>query len=273
MRFGPNGGMSLLLCITLEREQPHDEIQEDIAQRSKDRPAWIVLEQVACVSIDYWGKVPPAPTSISVTHPPPSFYPRFLTSPHVLANSLFKGQPHHSQNKTISNFTTTAAQHGWWLATSRQEEYQEKRGVHLKFQCAMCTIYAQSSSLSVTFSACRTISNNHWSNGTCTEHWAGQSQSWPMSNWDGRGARCPLEESSSSSSRSAAPARGGPESPSSTKFSHHSTHLQTLPPSQQLWVLLTAQWCNSTIESKQTVQLLFQCESPKKVSRKPFTIP
>ena len=161
--------------------------QVDIAQRSKERPAWIVLQQVACLN---WllGESPshPAhiPSFISVTHPLSTLYPRcshdFLA---IVFESMMPPLSHKIKFTTKWFKLLPAANSiGKWQHLELQEEEEVGKEKEMFPMCTIC------SSLYVTLSVYRTTFKiAHLSNDTIDE---GAITVRPTSNCEDW-ARCP----------------------------------------------------------------------------------
>ena len=128
--------------------------QVDIAQRSKERPAWIVLQQVACLN---WllGESPshPAhiPSSISVTHPLSTLYPRCS---HDFLAIVFESTVPPLSHKI--KFTTkwfkllpAANSIGKWQHLELQEEEEVGKEKEMFPMCTICSSLYVTLSLSV----------------------------------------------------------------------------------------------------------------------------
>ena len=127
--------------------------QVDIAQRSKERPAWIVLQQVACLN---WllGESPshPAhiPSSISVTHPLSTLYPRcshdFLA---IVFESTVPPLSHKIKFTTKwfkpSQLPTQVVNGNTWSSRKRRRSGKKKKC----FQCARFALHCMSLSLCI----------------------------------------------------------------------------------------------------------------------------
>ena len=211
--------------------------QVDIAQRSKERPAWIVLQQVACLN---WllGESPshPAhiPSSISVTHPLSTLYPRCS---HDFLAIVFESTVPPLSHKI--KFTTkwfklfpAANSIGKWQHLELQEEEEVGKG---KAMFPMCTIC---SSLYVTLSLC-IAQPSRSATYRMTRLTRGQSQSGPRATVR-IGQDVPLlggkpERQAATQVRAQQLEQS---EPSSTKFSHLTISVSQsllLPPSQQYY--------------------------------------